>query len=90
MRRQLLTGQTVAPAPQYCRSTTPWTAMKICNRPLTPRWRHEQMMLRHNSVAGQLNSAIAVLDGSTRLWSLRITNLRAQTFSTIQRSAEIQ
>ena len=43
-------------------------------------------MLRHKTVAGYLNSAIAVIGRSFRLWSPRITKLRAQPLSTIQRS----
>jgi len=43
-------------------------------------------MLRHKSVAGYLNSAIAVIAGSFRLWSPRITKLRTQPLSTFQRS----
>jgi len=47
-------------------------------------------MLRHRTVARDLNSAIAVIAGSFRLWSPRITKLRAQPLSTIQRSTGIQ
>jgi hypothetical protein len=47
-------------------------------------------MLRNTTVAEDMNFAIAVVTGSTRLWSLRITKLRAQAFSTIQRSTGIQ